>query len=106
MAWDDRRMVSMDAIDHQELSHKHLGLTSLLLSCTSLGMNGERIDWINFAQLPNHAKVYDMVYSHSGTLLVREASAYGLMAVNGLGMLVAQGELAFKSGPAENPLKA
>jgi shikimate dehydrogenase len=37
-----------------------------------------------------------MVYVRSGTPLVKDASSSGLQAVNGLGMLVAQGERAFE----------
>lgn len=79
-----------------QLSREELGSTSLLLNTTSLGMNGERLENINLAYLPKYAKIYDMVYSNSGTPLVKEASAFGLRAVNGLGMLVAQGERAFE----------
>jgi shikimate dehydrogenase len=86
----------IDVIDQDQVSEKDLGTTSLLLNTTSLGMNGERIESVNIAHLPEHASVYDMVYSHSGTPLVTEASAFGLRAVNGLGMLVAQGERAFE----------
>lgn len=86
---------SIDVVCHSMITRDHLGSTSLLINTTSLGMNGERIDFINIAHLPEYAKVYDMVYSCSGTALVTEASAYGLPAVNGLGMLVAQGERAF-----------
>lgn len=73
-----------------------LGATSLLLNTTSLGMNGERIEGIDLSRLPKHAVVYDMVYSHTGTPLVKEANARGLRAANGIGMLVAQGERAFE----------
>ncbi len=87
---------NIDVISLNQVSAEHLHSTFLLLNTTSLGMNGERIENINTACLPEHAKVYDMVYSHSGTPLVKEASAAGLHAVNGLGMLVAQGERAFE----------
>lgn len=92
----------IDVIRQNQVS-KHLGSTSLLLNTTSLGMNGERIEGINLAHLPEHAKVYDMVYSCSGTPLVKEASASGLRAVNGLGMLVAQGERAFEIWTGQRP---
>ena len=87
---------SIEVIHHNQVSPKHLGSTSLLLNTTSLGMNGELIEGINLNHLPEHAKVYDMVYSCSVTPLVKEASAYNFRAVNGLGMLVAQGERAFE----------
>lgn len=89
---------------HQELvSEVDLASTGLLLNTTPLGMNGERIENINLSYLPENAKVYDMVYSLSGTPLVNEAVKHGLRAVNGLGMLVAQGELAFEIWTGQKP---
>ena len=93
----------IDVIRQNPASEACLGSTSLLLNTTSLGMNGERIESLNLAHLPRHAKVYDMVYSSSGTPLVKEASASGLQAVNGLGMLVAQGERAFEIWTGQRP---
>jgi len=67
----------------------------LLINATSLGMAGEKIDGLTLALLPDHAKVYDMVYNPPLTPLLLDARNRGLQAANGLGMLVAQGELAF-----------
>ena len=86
----------IDVISQVQVSCVYLHSTSLLLNTTSLGMNGERIEGVNLSDLPEHAKVYDMVYSPSGTPLIKDASACGLRAANGLGMLVAQGERAFE----------
>lgn len=86
----------IDVVGQNQLNCKQLCTTSLLLNTTSLGMNGEKIEGVNLSCLPGDAKVYDMVYSGSGTPLLQEASANGLQAVNGLGMLVAQGERAFE----------
>lgn len=93
----------IDVVDTTQVDCELLGLTSLLLNTTSLGMKGERIEYINITHLPVHAKVYDMVYSSSGTPLVKETSASGLQAVNGLGMLVAQGERAFEIWTGQKP---
>ena len=93
----------IDVVRQHQVSEEYLGSTSLLINTTSLGMNGERIEGINLSHLPEHAKVYDMVYSSSGTPLVNEASASGLRAVNGLGMLVAQGERAFEIWTGHKP---
>lgn len=73
----------------------HIGSASLLVNTTSLGMKGERIDFVDLSRLPKSAKVYDMVYSPTETTLMQEAASIGITAVNGLGMLAAQGELAF-----------
>lgn len=91
------------AVVEDQVGEQTLGQTSLLLNTTSLGMNGEQIRGVNLAHLPDCAKVYDMVYSRSGTPLVTEARASGKQAVNGLGMLVAQGERAFTIWTGQSP---
>ena len=93
----------IDVVRQGRVNDEYLAVTSLLLNTTSLGMNGERIEGIDLSRLPEHAKIYDMVYSHSGTPLVNEASTYGLRAVNGLGMLVAQGERAYEIWTGQRP---
>ncbi|WP_305733493.1 shikimate dehydrogenase [Trichlorobacter ammonificans] len=67
----------------------------LIVNATSLGMHGEEIAGLALACLPPAARVYDMVYSPPETPLLAAAAAQGLATANGLGMLVAQGELAF-----------
>ena len=69
---------------------------SLLVNTTSLGMNGERVPFVNLADMPMDSKIYDMVYAPSVTPLLRDAADLGLSCVNGLGMLAGQGELAFR----------
>lgn len=95
----------IDAVSQDQVSEKHLGATTLLLNTTSLGMKGEKIEHINLAYLPTHAKIYDMVYSKSVTPLVESASASSLPAVNGIGMLVAQGERAYTIWTGQKPPK-
>jgi shikimate dehydrogenase len=76
----------------------YLAETSLLVNCTSLGMKGESIPFLALAlaDLPPTASVYDMVYTPSVTPLLADAAVLGLKCANGLGMLAAQGELAFR----------
>lgn len=93
----------IDVVRQNQVCREHLRSTSLFINTTSLGMNGERIEGIDISHLPADAKVYDMVYSCSGTPLLQEASASGLEAVNGLGMLVAQGERAFEIWTGQKP---
>jgi len=78
-----------------QIGESDLGSDSLLVNTTSIGMNGESISFIDLAKWPKSAKIYDMVYSPLETSLLREALALGIPAVNGLGMLAAQGERAF-----------
>ncbi|MDD2900734.1 MAG: shikimate dehydrogenase [Desulfuromonadaceae bacterium] len=96
---------SISVIERNQVSAECLASTSLLLNTTSLGMNGEQIDGVDLSALSRNARVYDMVYSRSGTPLVSEANAAGLKAVNGVGMLVAQGERAFEIWTGHKPMK-
>jgi len=68
----------------------------LVVNSTSLGMNGEVIAGLDLKALNRNAVVYDMVYAPPVTPLLREAGQMGLRHANGLGMLAAQGELAFR----------
>lgn len=83
--------------------HGSLSQVDLLINTTSLGMNREVIPFLQIKDLPQKTRVYDMVYSPSATPLLIEASELGLRSVNGLGMLAAQGELAFKVWTGEIP---
>jgi shikimate dehydrogenase len=48
------------------------------------------------APLPGTAAVYDLVYEPIESELLQRARARGLRTANGLGMLVAQAEIAFE----------
>jgi shikimate dehydrogenase len=67
----------------------------VLVNTTSLGMNRDTLPILRLNGLPRTALVYDMVYTPPVTPLLHEAAGLGLTAANGLGMLAAQGELAF-----------
>jgi shikimate dehydrogenase len=67
----------------------------VLVNTTSLGMNRESLPFLRLDRLPRTARVYDMVYAPPVTPLLQEAVGLGLKGTNGLGMLAAQGELAF-----------
>lgn len=97
--------VTIEAVPRDGLEKKLLQRTSLLVNTTSLGMHGERIDCIDLSALPASAKVYDMVYSPPFTPLMAEAAVRGIMVSNGLGMLAAQGEKAFRIWTGQSPPK-
>lgn len=78
--------------------------TDLVINATSLGMAGEKIEGLSLALLPDHAKVYDMVYAPPQTRLLQDALSSGLKVANGFGMLVAQGELAFSRWHGKAPV--
>lgn len=67
----------------------------VLVNTTSLGMNRESPLPLQLTGLPRSARVYDMVYAPPVTPLLQEALRLGLKYANGIGMLAAQGELAF-----------
>lgn len=87
----------------------------VLVNCTPVGLNGQddelkqlpvRADWI-----PMYGCVIDLVYSPSGTALVRAAKRAGKPAVDGLELLVTQGALSFErftgvAAPAERMAEA
>lgn len=63
---------------------------ALLVNTTSLGMAGQPPLELDLAPLPAHATVSDIVYVPRETALLRAATARGLRAVGGLGMLLHQ----------------
>ncbi|AEB11874.1 shikimate dehydrogenase [Marinithermus hydrothermalis] len=67
----------------------------LLVNATSVGLNDPGASPIPEGVWPREA-VVDIVYNPLETRLLREARAAGLVAVDGLGMLVWQGALAFE----------
>jgi shikimate dehydrogenase len=95
----------ISVVEQSRVGSDLLRESALLLNTTSLGMKDERIEGVDILSLTHNAKVYDMVYSRFATPLVADALAAGLPAVNGLGMLVAQGERAFEIWTGQKPLK-
>lgn len=67
-----------------------LGTTGLLVNTTSLGMAGQPPLAVDIAPLPAGAIVADIVYVPLETELLAAARARGLVAVDGLGMLLHQ----------------
>jgi shikimate dehydrogenase len=74
----------------------------LVVNCTPLGMTPDVgiSPWFEGVPFPNTPDllpaVYDLVYNPLETRLMRQARENDLVAVNGLGMLVQQGALAFQ----------
>lgn len=81
--------------DYGEQLTPALQEADLVVNSTSLGMNGEVIAGLDLEALHRNSVVYDMVYAPPVTPLLQEARRLGLRYANGLGMLAAQGELAF-----------
>lgn len=71
---------------------------ALLVNATSVGMwpRVNESPWPEGMPLPSHWAVLDLVYNPLQTRLLREARQAGARTIDGLGMLVRQGELAFE----------
>lgn len=67
----------------------------LAVNATTVGMATPGVPF-EVGHLPAHARVFDLVYVPAETPLVAAARERGLAAVNGAGMLVAQGAIAFE----------
>jgi shikimate dehydrogenase len=67
----------------------------LAVNATTVGMTTEGVPF-DVRRLPPAARVFDLVYIPAVSDLVDQARARGLMAVNGLGMLVGQAAIAFE----------
>lgn len=80
-----------------------LPAVDLLINTTSLGMKSENIPFPAVRNLSHRTKVYDMIYSPLVTPLLSDADRMGLVCANGLGMLAAQGELAFTIWTGHTP---
>ncbi|MDQ6905435.1 MAG: shikimate dehydrogenase [Chloroflexota bacterium] len=74
-----------------------LAATSLLVNTTSVGLHGDEtpLPVEMLAWLPPSAVVYDLIYRP--TALLRAAQARNLRAIDGLGMLIHQGALAWEA---------
>jgi len=71
----------------------------LLVNATPVGMwpDTETSPWPQQLPVPGHLTVCDLVYNPAESRFLAQAKAAGAQAINGLGMLVSQGALAFKT---------
>lgn len=83
MAWDEYADAVRDA--------------ALLVNTTSLGMAGQPPLEVDLDELPDHAVVADIVYKPLETDLLADTRARGLVAVEGLGMLLHQAVPGFEA---------
>lgn len=68
----------------------------LLINTSPLGMVGQPPLEIDLSPLPDHALVYDIVYTPLETKLLKSAKARNLETVDGLEMFIGQAALAFE----------
>ena len=80
--------------------------TDLIVNSTSLGLSGESFNVLPWHVVKKACCIYDMIYSAEGTPLVRAARERGYRCCDGLGMLIAQGEAAFRLWTGRDPGQA
>lgn len=82
---------SLDVLGSPALLH---GI-DLIVNTTSVGMNNTSFDGLDISLMNPDTRIYDMVYAPLETPLLAAAKVMGLKTANGIGMLAAQGEIAF-----------
>lgn len=68
----------------------------LLVNSSPLGMVGKDALEIDLSPLPDHAIVYDIVYTPLKTELLKQAKQRNLAAIDGLDMFIGQAAIAFE----------
>ena len=68
----------------------------LIVNTTSIGLVDNAADPLPWGDINSKTLFYDVVYKAGLTPMVASASKHGLHAVDGLGMLIAQGEQSFR----------
>jgi len=80
----------------------------LLVNATTQGMwpHVDRSIWPDEVSLPSHLTVFDLVYIPLETRLLQQARRSNAQPVDGLGMLVQQGAIAFEMWTGKGPVHA
>jgi shikimate dehydrogenase len=84
--------------------HELLPTSDILVNATSLGMAGQPPLDLDIASLPAEAIVADIVYTPLETQPLRQAREIGLVAVDGLGMLLHQAVPGFERWFGKKPV--
>jgi shikimate dehydrogenase len=104
---DDLGQVSGSVLRTAPLTRESLiesaSATDLLINATPVGMS-PKVDasiWPDDVPFPADLAVFDLVYNPQETLLLKQARAAGALGIDGLGMLVRQGVVAFEMWTGE-----
>lgn len=89
--------VAVDATAVADATQVDWPRVTLVINATPAGMSADDALPLDPACLSLGAAVFDLVYTRDGTRWVREARARGLIAEDGLRMLVEQGASAFET---------
>ena len=97
---------NVEVLDWQTDEFKEvLETADILINTTPLGMypNVDEMPPIDLKLLPEGALVYDIVYNPAKTKFLQEAEKLGYPTLNGLNMLLLQGEEAYRLFTGEMP---
>ena len=84
------------ATNYSDISYlESLSVADLIVNTTSVGLHGEKMNFLPLEHIKGSALIFDMIYSLSETSLIKSARSANLHCADGLGMLAAQGEDAF-----------
>src|SRR5690606_38202968 len=81
----------------------HLARAGIVANATPVGMKGEAFVPFDFAATPRDCLFYDLVYTERQTSFLAGAARARRRGVNGLGMLLHQGALAFEAWTGVKP---
>tara|TARA_B100000315_G_scaffold253581_1_gene292664 strand:+ start:5662 stop:6546 length:885 start_codon:yes stop_codon:yes gene_type:complete len=93
------------AVCQFEALHADVQRPDVLINATSVGLFPHDPVLTPLGFVTSKMVVYDLIYNPPTTPLLDEAKRVGAVAINGLGMLVHQGALAFKIWTGENAPK-
>jgi shikimate dehydrogenase len=82
----------LDALGDSKL----LGEARLVVNATPMGLTTRRFAPLDYASTPADCLFYDLIYASEPTAFLKPALASGRRGADGAGMLVGQGEIAFK----------
>lgn len=90
-------------LDRHKISNA-IAKTDILINATSLGLKGKDILPVSQKDLHRDLIIYDLIYNPQITSLLKIARRAGVKkAVNGLGMLIYQGAIAFQIWTGKKP---
>jgi shikimate dehydrogenase len=81
---------------------EHLESADVLINATTVGMNPGDGAVVPLGVLKPELAIFDVVYGHGETALIKHARAIGAKACDGVGMLVEQAALTIEIWAAEN----
>jgi shikimate dehydrogenase len=76
--------------------HERLAEAALIINATSLGLKGGEFAPLDYSATSPDCLFYDLIYARQPTAFLQPAQRLGRRSLDGAGMLVNQGEMAFE----------